>query len=553
MERRDFLKQVSTGVLASALAGSAASAEPIQKRRRTAPLGAPVPKAAPGSQPNVVILIADQVRAGLTKRSGYKFDTMPTLDAMAARGVDFQRAYCTIPACVPSRTSMLTGRWPQAHRVRMNLDPGAAVFDRDVFQVAHEQGYRTSLCGKNHTYLTKASVDVWNEYGHDGGHKAPGASRDVDAYERWLKGLHFNVALEAAPFPLETQLPYRIVSDAIDFVRTSKDQPFFMEVSFPEPHDPEQVPHPYWDMFPPDQIPERGAGPEALAHLGYRAQWLDRLQKAGFPETEKVWRRYVSNYLGALRMVDDQIGRLLDFMEKAGVLDNTIFVMLADHGDYVMQYGLARKGVGLPECLTRIPMTWWGKGIKPRREVTEQAFSSMADVMPTICEAMGAEIPIGVQGRSLLPLLTGEDYPAEEFRSIVSQVGLGGLYYEASDNVPVSTAEGNGGYDELDGVTQSGNEQMVRMGDWKLIYDMMGYGQLYNLKADPYELKNLFNQPSVAADQARLMAELAMWTIRNQDSLPTGPQNTKYHTKWARPHNWYAPYRHGTAPVAYIP
>jgi len=551
MERRDFLKQVSSGVLASALAGSAATAEPVVTQRKAG--RRPVKQAAPGSRPNVVLLIADQVHAGLTKRSGYKFDTMPTLDAMAARGVDFERAYCTIPACVPSRTSMLTGRWPQAHRVRMNLDADAAVFQKDVFQVAHDQGYRTGLCGKNHTYLTKNSVNVWNEYGHAGGHKAPGASRDVDAYERWLKGLHFNVALEPAPYPVETQLPYRIVSDAIEFIRTSQGQPFFVEVSFPEPHDPEQVPHPYWDMFPPDEIPDRCAGPEALPHLGDRAQWLDRLQKAGFPATEKVWRRYVSNYLGALRMIDDQIGRMLDYMEKSGVLDNTIFVMLADHGDYVMQYGLARKGVGLPECLTRIPMTWWGKGIKPRQDVTEQAFASMADVMPTLCEAMGSEIPIGVQGRSLLPLLRGEDYPAEEFRSIITQVGVGGLYYEASDNVPVSIAEGNGGYDELDKVTQSGNQHMVRMGDWKLIYDMMGYGQLYNLKSDPCELKNLFNQPAVAADQAKLMAELAMWTIRNQDSLPTGPQNGKYQTKWARPHNWYAPYRHGTAPVAFIP
>ena len=69
----------------------------------------------------------------------------------------------------------------------------------------------------------------------------------------------------------------------------------------------------------------------------------------------------------------------------------------------------------------------------------------------------------------------------------------------------------------------------------------------------PAELDNRFGRPDVADTQAKLMAELAMWTIRNQDSLPTGPQNAKYQTKWARPHNWYAPYRHGTAPVAFIP
>src|SRR3546814_190089 len=82
-------------------------------------------------------------------------------------------------------------------------------------------------------------------------------------------------------------------------------------------------------------------------------------------------------------------------------------------------------------------------------------------------------------------------------------------------------------HERLPGITESGNAQMVRMGDWKLIYDMMGYGQLYNLKTDPCELTNLFNQPQHAVDQAKMMAELAMWTIRNQDSLPTGPQNDK--------------------------
>lgn len=95
---------------------------------------------------------------------------------------------------------------------------------------------------------------------------------------------------------------------------------------------------------------------------------------------------------------------------------------------------------------------------------------------------------------------------------------------------------------------------MVRMGDWKLVYDMMGYGQLYNLSTDPCELTNLFGQAEHARMQAELMAELAMWVIRSQDSLPTGPQNTKYQTKWPVDHNWYAAYPHnGPAPNSYIP
>ena len=153
--------------------------------------------------------------------------------------------------------------------------------------------------------------------------------------------------------------------------------------------------------------------------------------------------------------------------------------------------------------------------------------------MPTLCEAIGVEIPHGVQGRSLWPLLQGKDYPEEEFRSIYSGVGFGGLYYDESYPMPYRLAEtppkganGEGpptalwNIDELNPVTQSGTMKMVRMGDWKLIYDMMGYGQLYNLSSDPCELKNLFGDPSVATEQLRMVEELLMWTIRYQDTLP---------------------------------
>ncbi len=226
------------------------------------------------------------------------------------------------------------------------------------------------------------------------------------------------------------------------------------------------------------------------------------------------------------------------------VSDAIDFMKQVDHGDYLMDYGLGRKGVGLFECLTRIPMVWSGHGIRPSA-VGSSAFTSMADVMPTLCEAVGAEIPRGVQGRSLRPLLLqGEAYPREEFRSIYSEVGVGGLYGVAYSSVP--------GTDTLNLVTQSGIEKMVRMGDWKLIYDMMGYGQLYHLPSDPCELKNLFGQPSAAKEQMQLLAELLMWTIRSQDSLPTGPQSRHYQTTWPRKHNWYAPYRHGNAPEAFI-
>ena len=536
MQRREFMK-LSGLSLAAQMTRSVQAQEVMEK-------------------PNLIIIIADQRHYGLSKATGYPLDTSPALDRLQASGVGFRHNYCTAPLCVPSRISMLTGRWPEAHRVRMNLQAKDAYFQEDLYQVAKQRGYRTALVGKNHTYLTRSDVDVWREFSHDGGYISPDVPPDVAAFDKWLKSLNFNVAMEPSPYPRETQIPYRIVSEAMKIIDETGDSPFCLQVSFPEPHDPEQVPHPYWNMFPPETVPARRAGPEALEHLGPRARWEYRLQQDNFPDTERQWRRYVSNYLGALRMIDDQIGRLTKHLEERGLAKKTLVVFTSDHGDYLMDYGLGRKGVGLYEDLAHTPQIWWGYGVRPSPRV-EQAFTSMADIMPTMCEAIAALIPHGVQGRSLWPLLQGQAYPQEEFRSIYSGVGLGGLYYEDNDDIPTSISHDSarsGSWDELNKVTQSGNQKMVRMGHWKLVYDMMGYGQLYDLDRDPGELVNLFGKPEHAKVEAQLMAELAMWTIRTQDGLPAGPQNGKYQTKWSIQHNWYSPYRHdGSSPNSYIP
>jgi len=276
---------------------------------------------------------------------------------------------------------------------------------------------------------------------------------------------------------------------------------------------------------------------------------MRQLQERMHPGYDDSWRRHVSNYLGSIRMIDDQLARLLSYMQQNQLIENTLVVHVADHGDYVMDYGLMRKGVGMPEALIRIPMIWSGSGVKARQG-PHPAFVSMADVMPTLCEAVGADIPRGVQGRSLWPLLEGKDYQEEEFRSIYAESGFGGLFYDSSDDVPFSAAEFRGigrytvpaehaTFDELNLVTQSGYMKMVRLGDWKLLYDMMGSGELYHLASDPCELKNLFGDASVAREQMRLLEELLKWTIRTQDSLPVGA----YPTKWPKGHNWYAPGR----------
>lgn len=399
MERRDFLKSASLLGISSLLPEDALAARVMGDE----------PAGAPPQTPNVLLIVSDQHRAGLTKRSGYPLDTSPALDRLAASGVAFDRAYCTSPLCVPSRTSMITGRWPEATHVRSNEMIEDAFYPTHLYKVAKEHGYRTGLAGKNHTFLKPAETDFWREYGLANGWMPPNAPAMYHEFEKWMQSLHANIALAPSPFPIEAQYPYRIVSDAIEFMTESAEQPFLLQVGFSEPHDPEQVPAPYWNMFPPEAVPDRCAGPEALKQLGYRAQWEYGHQESGFP-TEENWRRYKSNYLGMLRLLDDQLARMVTFMEQKDLLRKTIVIYVADHGDYLMDYGLARKGVGMPECLSRIPMVWSGPGIQ-HTATGNSAFVSNVDLFPTLCEAMQADIPHGVQGRSLWPLLRGEAYP----------------------------------------------------------------------------------------------------------------------------------------------
>jgi arylsulfatase A-like enzyme len=229
-------------------------------------------------------------------------------------------------------------------------------------------------------------------------------------------------------------------------------------------------------------------------------------------------------------------------LREKGRYDNTIFIYLGDHGDFVGEYGLVRKGPELPECLARIPMFFVGPGITAGAQ-PHKAHISIVDIMPTLCEALGLALPVGVQGRSLWPLLTGGEYPSEEFASIYVEHGFGGLHYTADDKLdPVKEGAINKAvsFDCLNSWSQSGTMRMLRKGDWKLVFDMQGAGQLYNLAKDPVELENLYDRGEVGAIQQQMVSELLAWTLRVQDPLPL--PRRRYIMK-TDPRNYWSPYR----------
>ena len=503
------------------------------------------------AQPNIVIVMTDQQRADLSAREGFPLDTTPFLDSLARRGTWFDRAYTPIPACGPARVSMLTGRYPSATRVRTNHNIPDAVYTEDLFSLFRARGYNTALVGKNHSHILREDVDYFygaNHLNADDDDNSP----ETRAFAGFMRDTHFHLATEATPFPLEVQFPYRVVSKAQEWITSleaadGKTQPFLLWLSFAEPHNPYQIPEPYYSLFPPEVLPPNDSDETALATKGFKYQWCrDSFIKA-FPDFVETMPRARANYLGMLRLIDDQVRRFVDFLDAENLSDDTILIFMSDHGDFVGEYGLMRKGPDLPESLTRVPLSFTGPGILAGEEA-HPAHVSIVDLLPTLCEAAGIALPEGVQGRSFWPLLTGQPYPEGEFASAYMEHGFGGLYYTAHEDLDPSddglTASPDGvswgAYDCLNSWTQSGQMRAIRKGDWKLTYDMQGNGQLYHLPEDPSEVNDLYDRPETAQIQAELMADLMTWILRTQDPLPL-PRH-RYVPK-TDPRNYWTPYR----------
>lgn len=202
-------------------------------------------------KPNIIIVMADQVHAGLTKRSGFLLDVMPMLDSISDQGVSFDRAYACAPLCVPSRVSRLTGRWPHAHVFVKTARVTCGVRARS-FRDSERSRIQNWACGKNHSYLKPVDLDFWREYGHSSGWKPKNASKDVVEFDHWLTNFHHGIG----------------------------------------------------------------------------------------PDYDKNRQRVRSNYLGMLRLIHDQLKRLVGFLDTRQLRQNTIVVYLTDYGAYFTDYGM---------------------------------------------------------------------------------------------------------------------------------------------------------------------------------------------------------------------
>lgn len=394
---------------------------------------------------NVVVLLTDQQTADAMSAAGNPHLRTPAMDALAAEGVRFRRAYCTQPLCTPSRASMWTGRMPSAVGVTVNDG---------------------RLTGRHATeQLGQLFRDAGYDCGYGGKWHLPELAVPADAGYRRIHGE-----------------PEDGLTDAcIDFVREPRDKPFLLVASYTEPHGicqwarrqtppSGEVAEVDWTQWPP--LPGNYATGSYEAELPRLAQ--SRLSHT-FPTMgwrEDDWRRYRHAYYRLVERVDAQLGRLLDALRESGQRDRTLVVFSSDHGDQLGAHQWSQKWVLYEESL-RVPLIVappGRDGTARRRETDDRLVSVGLDLLPTLCDYAGIEPPADLPGRTLRPALDSTVDTDPGWRDAV--------YAETTWEVP--------GVQHVSG-------RMVRTERFK--YACYAWGrdreQLFDLDTDPGELSNL--------------------------------------------------------------
>ena len=346
-------------------------------------------------RPNILLISTDQQSSSAISCAGNQDLRTPNMDLLAAEGVRFSRAYCTHPLCAPARSSYVTGRMPHETGVTSNKDPlRGALHGQTLGRLLGGAGYRCALAGKWHV---------------------PGITPEEGG-------------LEVLCGPRDDEIP----EASAGFLRSGR-EPFFLFASFLNPHDVCQLarsqPLPQGPVPGPASLAECPNLPANFEEPPYGPEILRWVQAhtrrvyaaAGF--TAEEWRRFRHQYFRIVERVDAEIGRLLDAVRDAGRWEDTLVLLTSDHGDGHGGHRWNGK-TALWEEVIRVPLLARGPGVRGGGRVEERLVSNGLDLVPTICEAAGAAAPADLPGRSLGPLLAGEE-PDDWRRDLVVETITG--------------------------------------------------------------------------------------------------------------------------------
>ncbi len=435
-------------------------------------------KPAPGTGPNILLLISDDQRPDTIAALGNPVICTPNLDRLVREGTVFTRAISPNPLCVPARKEILSGCCGIRNgRVNFGLR-----FDADQVplpRVLHRAGYHTWYVGKWHTAGRPKDCGYEESLGLFAGGAKPveavdHAGRPVTGYRGWVFQTEDGRKMPELGVGLTPEISCRFADAAIAFLDRKPTRPFFLHVNFTAPHDPLLIPPGFEHKYDPAQMPLPGNFlPEHPFDHGNR-RGRDELLMA-FPRTPEEVRSELAAYYAVISHMDQQIGRILDALDRTGQSANTVVVFTSDQGLAIGSHGLRGKQ-NMYEHTVGTPLVFRGPGIPKGARRSAQCY--LRDLYPTFCQLAGCQVPAVVQGKSLLPVIRGEVrqlYPA-----------VFGYFRDV--------------------------QRMVRTERWKLIwYPQIGRRQLFDLQADPLELHDLAADPAHEQVVRKLEQQLRAW------------------------------------------
>jgi arylsulfatase A-like enzyme len=417
-----------------------------------------------GPRPSFLIILPDQLRAQALGCMGNPDIRTPNLDSLAKEGILFRNTFANTPVCCPARAVLLTGRYAHANGMVAN-DLRFRESEVTLAGILREQGYRTGFIGKWHL---------------DGGPRLPGfvpPGPRRQGFDFWAANecshTHFNTQYfrdDPAPVPVKKFEAEAWTDLAIEFLRETRGQPFFLVVSMGPPHDPYGAPEKFMKMYD-------------ARTLAMRPNWVEGTPGGG--------RKEIAAYAAAVTAVDEQVGRMSAALKELGLEEDTLVLATSDHGDMLGSQGRRLKRTPWEESI-RVPgILRYPRAAKSGR-VTDVLFSHV-DVAPTLLAIAGLPVPPSMQGSDLSGLIRGSEVRGPE-----------SAFFQLF--VPYRSDQVAGGWRGLR--TASYLYARTEAEPWLL----------YDLEADPFEQHNLAADPAAAALRAELEEKLAAWMKRTGDA-----------------------------------
>jgi arylsulfatase A-like enzyme len=508
---------------------------------------------------NILVIMADQLRADCLGYIGHPVVRTPNLDRLAGEAFVFEKAYIQVPACLGSRSSILTGRYPatnRAHSMRI-LPPEEITLAEDL----KRGGYRTGVFGKLHltpqqytlqTLGSRVPISDWRafkegaklrEIGDDPAKDHYGFEDRVECedvlkgnWEQWLKermdrpesypdgeagmrrfrpGVELVASGQRPPplfpggeaegsgglfvSPVPSQLHHStfIASEAEEFVRGRAGAgPWFGLCSFVHPHHPFEAPADQIEKYPLEMIElPKPMGEPSAADLPPTSAGAIGQFNRLAPEAQRAVLRH---YYASISLIDDCVGRLIDTLEQTDQLNDTIIVFASDHGEFAGAHGLLLKPPIHYEELIRVPLFIRAPGHGRGRRI--QGMVELVDLYPTLMGLLGREIHSGVQG-------------IDHSRALLRNEPIGREEIHCESYEPFYRGPGN----------YYGSAQTLRTEKWKLsVYPgaTADQGFLFDLENDPGESTNLYHDPNHAATRHEMLWRLLRKKFHQQDPLP---------------------------------